>query len=67
MQVEDGLAAVGAIVQEQAIAVVEAELLGQLARDVDHMADEALVLGAEVLDHVDRLLVDDQDLHRRAG
>ena len=67
VQVRDGLAGVGAVVHDKAVAFGELEFFGDGSGNEEKMAEDGLVDGGRLAEARDRLLRDDEQVDRRLG
>jgi len=65
VQVRDGFAGVGSVVEDEAESVFEAELFGDFPSFEEQMSKDGVVRHLSFRDARDGLLGDDQDVHRR--
>lgn len=67
MQVRDGFAGVGAVVEDEAESVFEAELFGYFSRFEEQMSKDGVISGLYFSDARNGLLRHDEDVNRRLG
>jgi len=67
VQVGDGFAAMGTVVDHDAVARGEFEIAGDLGGNEEEVTEEGLVLGQGFADAGDQLFGNDQHMHRGLG
>jgi hypothetical protein len=67
MEVKDGLAGIGTVVEDQTVAVANAKFRGNLGRRAQHLADQLFIFGLDECRADDMFFGDDQKMDGRLG